>query len=118
MDVPPTAFIIGCIVARGEAGEEAFGRCVGISVLTFCNRGGQPRLYRSSSGAISLTSTQGPASTAMTSMPACARGKAATPPAAPAPIITTFVFLRVVAIVVGRNSNANKRRVRWYSAVE
>src|SRR6185295_10455958 len=62
---------------------------------------GQPRkLLRSSSGAKSFRDSHVPASSPTTSIPACASGSAATPPAAPRPTITTSVSLSLVAIVV------------------
>src|SRR6516162_1952615 len=99
MEVPPTAFIMEWRSGRGDIRDDAVARCVGISSLTFCNVIGQPRAYRNSSGAMSFVLTQPPASRAITSIPACASGNAATPPAAPAPMMTTFVFLRLMAMV-------------------
>src|SRR5215467_7065388 len=87
------------MAARGEYGAALFGRWVGISVFAFCTDCGQPRkLLRSSSGAKSRGESHPPASRPITSSPAWASGRAATPPTAPSPTITTSVFLRFVAI--------------------
>src|SRR6185295_1981980 len=76
-------------------------RVVGISCCAFCTACGQSRtLLRSSSGAKSFFDSHVPASRAMTSMPACAIGSAATPPVAPRPMITTSVSLSRVAMDV------------------
>src|SRR5438067_1689879 len=59
---------------------------------------GQPRtLLRSSSGAKSRFVNHVPASMPTTSMPACASGSAATPPAAPRPTMTTSASFSLVA---------------------
>src|SRR5688572_7896752 len=47
---------------------------------------------------MSLVSNHPPASSAVTSSPACVSGRTATPPAAPRPMITTSVFFRSTAI--------------------
>src|SRR5215831_7210463 len=87
------------MAARGEYGAEPFDRWVGISVFAFCTDCGQPRkLLRSSSGAKSRGESHPPASRPITSSPAWASGRAATPPTAPSPTMTTSVFLRFVAI--------------------
>src|SRR5215468_9731644 len=91
---------MGWMGSRGEYGEDALGRWVGISPFAFCADCGQPRkLLRSSSGAKSRGESQVPASRPMTSAPARASGKAATPPTAPSPTMTTSVFLRSMAMV-------------------
>src|SRR5215813_4885028 len=85
--------------SRGEYGADALVRWVGISLLAFCADCGQPRkLLRSSSGAKSRGVSQVPASSPITSRPARASGSAATPPAAPSPMMTTSVFLRLMAM--------------------
>src|SRR5262245_17515297 len=85
--------------ARGEYGAEPFARWVGISVFAFCTACGQPRkLLRSSSGAKSRGESHPPASRPITSSPAWASGRAATPPTAPSPTMTTSVLLRFVAM--------------------
>src|SRR5712691_9474931 len=87
------------MAARGEYGAEPLGRWVGISVFAFCTACGQPRkLLRSSSGAKSRGDSHPPASRPITSSPAWASGRAATPPTAPSPTMTTSVFLRFVAM--------------------
>src|SRR5262245_60810764 len=107
--------------SRGEYGAEALVRCVGISLLAFCDDCGQPRkLLRSSSGAKSRGVSQLPASRPITSSPARASGSAATPPTAPRPTMTTSVFLRLMAmaapfdrerhIVIGRLANGLRPR--------
>src|SRR5499427_5045696 len=86
------------MAARGEYGAALFGRWVGISVFAFCADCGQPRkLLRSSSGAKSRGVSHIPASRPITSRPARASGRAATPPTAPRPTMTTSVFLRSMA---------------------
>src|SRR5213076_2481585 len=47
---------------------------------------------------MSRVSSHAPASSAVTSRPACVSGSTATPPAAPRPMITTSVFFRSAAI--------------------
>src|SRR5262245_15152054 len=87
------------MAARGEYGAEPFDRWVGISVFAFCTDCGQPRkLLRSSSGAKSRGESHPPASRPITSSPAWASGRAATPPTAPSPTMTTSVLLRFVAM--------------------
>src|SRR6516165_7207247 len=89
---------MGWMGKRGEYGAEALGRWVGISPFAFCADCGQPRkLLRSSSGAKSRGVSQVPASMPTTSSPDCVSGRAATPPTAPRPTITTSVFFRSVA---------------------
>src|SRR5262245_43330612 len=90
---------MGWMGSRGEEAAEALGRWVGISVFAFCADCGQPRkLLRSSSGAKSRGESHAPASSPITSSPALARGRAATPPTAPSPTMTTSVFLRSMAM--------------------
>src|SRR5215813_13571753 len=102
--------------SRGEYGADALVRWVGISLLAFWADCGQPRkLLRSSSGAKSRGVSQVPASSPTTSSPARASGNAATPPTAPSPMMTTSVFLRLMAmaapfdrerhVVIGRLAN-------------
>src|SRR5829696_7098323 len=92
------AFIIGCPPCTACCA--AVARKVGASSLVFCDASiGQFRtLLRSSSGAKSRRVMAPPASRPVTSMPACARGSAATPPAAPSPMITTSVSFSLVAM--------------------
>ena len=74
-------------------------RCVGTSRLAFWTAIGQSRtLLRISSGAKSFFDSQVPASRPTTSMPACANGSTATPPAAPRPTTTTSVGFSLIAI--------------------
>src|SRR5204863_9523215 len=51
-----------------------------------------------------------PASRPITSIPACANGRHATPPAAPSPTITTLVFLSVVAMAKLPPSKTSRNR--------
>src|SRR5262245_15718263 len=98
---------MGWMGSRGEYGEDALGRWVGISPFAFCADCGQPRkLLRSSSGAKSRGESQVPASSPMTSRPARASGSAATPPTAPSPTMTTSVFLRSVAMAASLHAEA------------
>src|SRR3977135_2388811 len=84
---------------RGEYGADAFGRWGGISLFAFCADCGQPRkLLRSSSGAKSRGESHVPASSPTTSRPARTSGRAATPPTAPRPTMTTAVFLRLAMV--------------------
>src|SRR6476620_12798329 len=92
------AFIIGCPPCTACCA--AVARKVGASCLVFCDASiGQLRkLLRNSSGAKSRRVIAPPASRPITSMPACASGSAATPPAAPSPMITTSVSFSLVAM--------------------
>src|SRR5262245_45300053 len=87
-------------------------RWVGISCCAFCTACGQSRtLLRSSSGEKSRLVSHVPASSATMSMPAWAIGSAATPPAAPRPMMTTSVSLSRVAmsVVAGTRGSAFAR---------
>src|ERR1700704_3115175 len=87
------------MLPRGPVGVDAFGRDVGISRFAFWTACGQPRWFlRGPSGAKSRRVSHDPASRPITSRPACASGSAATPPAAPRPMMTTSVSFNLVAI--------------------
>src|SRR5437899_10798984 len=100
MEVPPTAFIIGCTDPRGRLGDEGPSRTVGISRFAFCTDVSNPRtLLWISSGRKLRGSIQVPASMPATLRPARARGRTATPPAAPRPTTATSTGLRLMAIL-------------------
>src|SRR5438132_7214170 len=78
---------------------DGLARTVTPSSFVFCGPGGQrARFSFNSSGAMSFVLSHDPASRPMTSSPARASGRQATPPAAPRPMITTLVFFRVAGI--------------------
>src|SRR5215471_15346502 len=89
----------------------ALTRCVGISCCAFWTACGQSRtLLRSSSGEKSRFVSHVPASSATMSRPAWAMGRAATPPAAPRPMMTTSVSLSRMAMAVSAVARVARRR--------
>src|ERR1700722_953812 len=103
MEVPPTAFIIGCAAACWALASELV-RKVGISCLALGTVVTRPRtLLWISSGLKSFAgSIHVPASMPATFNPARASGKTATPPAAPSPTTATSTGGRLVAMVWSR----------------
>src|ERR1700733_4429036 len=101
MDVPPTAFIIGCVAAC-RALASGLVRNVGISCLALGTVVTRARtLLWISSGLKSLAgSIHVPASMPATFNPARARGRTATPPAAPNPTTATSTGFRLMAMIL------------------
>src|SRR5262245_22279887 len=84
----------------------------------FCTAIGQPRtLFLISSGAKSRRVSQVPASRPITLMPARVSGRAATPPAAPIPTITTSVSGSLVGMVTSMRMAAGRRLVETLEVV-
>src|ERR1700734_1591831 len=107
MDVPPTAFIIGCVAAC-RALASGLVRKVGISFLALGTVVTRARTLLCISSGLKFFAgaIHVPASMPATFNPARASGSTATPPAAPNPTTATSTGFRLMAMVFSGVSGA------------